>query len=85
VSFLPGLEPDRAPQATDSLRAQLVQRFEAYLDEALATPDELAPELRALLELDTDPAPADALGTGEDLYSAWAALTALAQSFPSGR
>ena len=71
-------EPADSPsEPAGEIRELLLARFEAYLDEALAGPDELDDALRALLE--DNASLSESQGEGRDLYSLWSALTALTQ------
>ena len=69
--------PAVSPASSDDVRARLMRRFEAWLDEALI--DESAPEGVAQEILERLQADEDSASDSSDLYSLHAALTSLAE------
>ena len=76
----PTAPPPPEPPGAQTPRQQILERFEAWLDEVLADenpPEGLDAQLLASLEGDTDAA-GPHVG-GSDLYSLWSAMIALSQ------
>jgi molecular chaperone GrpE len=77
------LPPEADPSAErESLRRDILRRFEAWLDGALATeapPDGVAAEIFSELQRGAEGDEAPLSSGGADLYSLWSAMTALTQ------